>query len=368
MANFFSDVTVKKWRRFRGIRRGYYAFCLFMLMVVLAVTAELWASNRALIVNYEGQLYFPSYGEVITGNTFGLGYQYETNYRELKALFAEQASAEQANPELTNADLGQSSQSNNWVLLPVVPWSPYEQDYSASGYPPTAPSAAQGHYLGTDSSGRDILARLVYGFRTAVGFAFIALTASYVIGVLLGCAMGFVGGKFDLFFQRFIEVWSQVPFLYVIMILVSLTQPNFMLFVGINVLFGWMGITWYMRTLTYREKVRDYVLAARAQGAGLWRIIVHHILPNTLVMIVTLAPFTVVANISLLTALDYLGFGLAPPTPSWGELLRQGVNHLDAPWIVGSVVTAVSLVLITVSFIGEAIREALDPKHFSRYE
>lgn len=364
MANFFSDVTVKKWRRFRGIRRGYYAFCLFMLMVVLAVTAELWASNRALIVNYEGQLYFPSYGEVITGDTFGLGYQYETNYRELKALFAEQA----ANPELTNATQSQSSPSNNWVLLPIVPWSPYEQDYSASGYPPTAPSAAQGHYLGTDSSGRDILARLVYGFRTAVGFAFIALTASYVIGVLLGCAMGFVGGKFDLLFQRFIEVWSQVPFLYVIMILVSLTQPNFMLFVGINVLFGWMGITWYMRTLTYREKVRDYVLAARAQGAGLWRIIVHHILPNTLVMIVTLAPFTVVANISLLTALDYLGFGLAPPTPSWGELLRQGVNHLDAPWIVGSVVTAVSLVLITVSFIGEAIREALDPKHFSRYE
>ena len=351
MAKLFSEISLKKWRRFRGIRRGYYAFCLFMLMVLLALTAELWASNRALMVSYEGQLYFPSYGEVIPGATFGLGYQYETNYRELKVLFAEQA-----------------AQSKNWVLLPIVPWSPYEQDYSASGYPPTAPDAAQGHYLGTDNSGRDILARLVYGFRTAVGFAFIALTASYVIGVLLGCAMGFIGGKFDLLFQRFIEVWSQVPFLYVIMILVSLTQPNFLLFVGINVLFGWMGITWYMRTLTYREKVRDYVLAARAQGASLGRIIVHHILPNTLVMIVTLAPFTVVANISLLTALDYLGFGLAPPTPSWGELLRQGVNHLDAPWIVGSVVTAVSLVLITVSFIGEAVREALDPKHFSRYE
>lgn len=355
MARLFSDITHKKLRRFRSIRRGYYAFCLFMLMVVLALTAELWASNRALVVKYEGQFYFPTYGAVITGDNFGLAYQYETNYRELKARFAEQAKAEQ-------------SGASNWVLLPIVPWSPYEQDYSSDGFPPTAPSISQQHYLGTDNSGRDILARLVYGFRTAVGFAFIALTASYVIGVLLGCMMGFVGGKFDLLFQRFIEVWSQVPFLYVIMILVSLTQPNFMLFVGINVLFGWMGITWYMRTLTYREKVRDYVLAARAQGAGLWRIIVHHILPNTMVMIVTLAPFTVVANISLLTALDYLGFGLAPPTPSWGELLRQGVNHLDAPWIVASVVTAVSLVLITVSFIGEAIREAFDPKHFSRYE
>ncbi len=234
MARLFSDITHKKLRRFRSIRRGYYAFCLFMLMVLLALTAELWASNRALLVKYEGQLYFPTYGAEITGDTFGLGYQYETNYRELKSVLATQA--------------------GNWVLLPPVPWSPYEQDYSSGSFPPNAPSLEQGHYLGTDSSGRDILARLVYGFRTAVGFAFIALTASYAIGVLLGCLMGFVGGRFDLLFQRFIEIWSQVPFLYVIMILVSLTQPNFMLFVGINVLFGWMGITWYMRTLTYRKR------------------------------------------------------------------------------------------------------------------
>ncbi|MDP5293726.1 ABC transporter permease subunit [Oceanimonas sp. CHS3-5] len=348
MARLLSNVTKKKLRRFRSIRRGYYAFVLFMVMVLLAAAAELWVSNRALLVKYEGQLYFPTYGAVITGDTFGLGYQYETDYRQLKQVLDEQP--------------------GNWVLLPLVPWSPYEQDYSGNGYPPTAPSIESRHFLGTDSSGRDIVARLVYGFRTAVGFAFIALTASYLIGVMIGCLMGFRGGRFDLLFQRFIEIWSQVPFLYVIMILVSITQPNFALFVAINVLFGWMGITWYMRTLTYKEKARDYVLAARAQGAGTWRIIVHHILPNTLMMIVTLAPFTVVANISLLTALDYLGFGLPPPTPSWGELLRQGVNHLDSPWIVASVVTAVSLVLITVSFIGEAIREAFDPKHFSRYE
>ncbi|WP_116475687.1 ABC transporter permease [Zobellella maritima] len=348
MASLISELTRKKLRRFRAIKRGYYAFCLFAFMVLLALCAELWANNRALLVKYEGRLYFPTYGAVIPGDTFGLGYRYETNYRELKTALAERP--------------------DDWVLLPPVPWSPYEQDYSAGSFPPNAPSLESRHFLGTDSSGRDILARLVYGFRTAVGFAFIALTASYTIGVIIGCLMGFWGGKFDIIFQRFIEIWSQVPFLYVIMILVSLTQPNFTLFVAINVLFGWMGITWYMRTLTYKEKARDYILAARAQGAGLFRIIIHHILPNTLVMIVTLAPFTVVANISLLTALDYLGFGLAPPTPSWGELLRQGVNNLDAPWIVASVVTAVSLVLITVSFIGEAIREAFDPKHFSRYE
>jgi microcin C transport system permease protein len=254
------------------------------------------------------------------------------------------------------------------VLLPLVPWNPYEQDFKEEAYPPYAPSLAERHFLGTDTSGRDVLARLVYGFRIAIGFAFIALVASYVIGVSIGCMMGFLGGRFDLLMQRFIEIWSQVPFLYVIMILVSLAKPNFGLFVGINVLFGWMGITWYMRTLTYKERARDYVMAARAQGASTRRIIFNHILPNTLMMIVTLAPFAVVGNISTLTALDYLGFGLAPPTPSWGELLSQGINNLDAIWIVSSVVAAVSLVLIMVSFIGEAIREAFDPRKFTRYQ
>ena len=254
------------------------------------------------------------------------------------------------------------------MLLPLVPWNPYEQDFKEEAYPPYAPSLTERHFLGTDTSGRDVLARLVYGFRIAIGFAFITLVASYVIGVSIGCMMGFLGGRFDLVLQRFIEIWSQVPFLYVIMILVSLAKPNFGLFVGINVLFGWMGITWYMRTLTYKERARDYVMAARAQGAGTGRIIFHHILPNTLMMIVTLAPFAVVGNISTLTALDYLGFGLAPPTPSWGELLSQGINNLDAIWIVSSVVAAVSLVLIMVSFIGEAIREAFDPRKFTRYQ
>ncbi len=205
------------------------------------------------------------------------------------------------------------------MLLPPVPWNPYEQDFQEDAYPPYAPSAAERHFLGTDTSGRDVLARLVYGFRIAIGFAFIALAASYAIGVTIGCLMGFLGGRFDLILQRFIEIWSQVPFLYVIMILVSLAKPNFGLFVAINVLFGWMGITWYMRTLTYKERARDYVMAARAQGATTGRIIFNHILPNTLMMIVTLAPFAVVGNISTLTALDYLGFGLAPPTPSWGS-------------------------------------------------
>jgi microcin C transport system permease protein len=179
--------------------------------------------------------------------------------------------------------------------------------------------------------------------------------------------MGYMGGKFDLIMQRVIEVWSMVPFLYVIMILVSIIQPSFFLFVLINVMFGWMGITWYMRTLTYKEKAREYVQAAKAQGAGLWRIIIKHILPNTMVMIVTLAPFGVVANISALTALDYLGLGLMPPTPSWGDLLQQGKSNMDAYWIGASVVGAIVLVLTMVTFIGEGVREAFDPKKYTRY-
>ncbi|EMB7844957.1 ABC transporter permease subunit, partial [Vibrio vulnificus] len=271
----------------------------------------------------------------------------EADYRVLQKKFAQ-------------ADEG------NFVLMPIVPWNPYEQDFSGD-FPPTAPNAETKHYLGTDVIGRDILARLVYGFRTAMGFALVTMAISYAIGTVVGCAMGFFGGKFDLFVQRLIEIWSMVPFLYVIMILVSITQPTFALFVAINVLFGWMGMTWYMRTMTYKESAREYVMAAKALGASTMRILLHHILPNTMVMIVTLAPFTIAGNITALTALDYLGLGLMPPTPSWGELLQQGKSNLDSPWIVSSVVTSIVAVLVMVTFIGEAIRAAFDPKKFTRY-
>lgn len=344
-----TPVARKTLRRFTSIRRGYYSFILFSVLVLLSCMAEMLVNSRALVVHYQGQWFFPTYSAVIPGSRFGLDYAYETNYRELADRFAK-------------------ASQGDWVLLPPVPWNPYEQDFRQNAYPPYAPSLAERHLLGTDTGGRDVLARLVYGFRIAIGFAFVTLLASYAIGVTLGCLMGLLGGRFDLLLQRFIEIWSQVPFLYVIMILVSLTKPSVGLFIVINVLFGWMGITWYMRTLTYKERARDYVLAARAQGAGTARILFHHILPNTLMMVVTLAPFAVVGNISTLTALDYLGFGLMPPTPSWGELLSQGINNLDASWIVSSVVGAVSAVLIMVSFIGEAVREAFDPRRFSRYE
>lgn len=343
----FNPLTQKKIRSFKQIKRGYWSFLILVSLLILSLFAEFLVNSKALIVKYEGAYFFPVLSDVRSGNDFGLSYASEANYRELQTKFSQQG-------------------GDNFVLMPIVPWNPYEQDFSGD-FPPVAPSLKDKHYLGTDIIGRDILARLVYGFRTAMGFALITMVISYAIGTAVGCAMGFFGGKFDLFVQRAIEVWSMVPFLYVIMILVSITQPTFTLFVAINVLFGWMGMTWYMRTMTYKESAREYVMAARALGASTSRILLRHILPNTMVMIVTLAPFTIAANITALTALDYLGLGLMPPTPSWGELLQQGKSNLDSPWIVTSVVTSIVAVLVMVTFIGEAIRAAFDPKKFTRY-
>ncbi|HEB28764.1 MAG TPA: ABC transporter permease subunit, partial [Porticoccus sp.] len=261
-----------------------------------------------------------------------------------------------------------SSDSKDWVLLPLVPFNPLETDFKEMDYPPYSPSIADQHYLGTDTTGRDILARLVYGFRLAIGFALILLFFNYLIGVSIGSMMGYWGGAFDLLFQRLIEVWSNVPFLYLVMIIASIITPGFWTLVGIMVLFGWMSMTWYMRTATYKESAREYVMAAKAIGASNSRIIFRHILPNTVSIMVTFIPFSIAGGITSLTALDYLGFGLPAPTPSWGELLSQGVDNLDAPWIVMSVVSAMTIVLVAVTFIGEAIREAFDPKKFTTYE
>lgn len=343
-----TPLTQKKIKHFKEIKRGYWSLIILTTLLLLSLFAEVLVNSKALVVKYNDQWSFPVFSDVKPGTEFGLDYASETNYRELQFQFEQEG-------------------EDNFVLMPIVPWNPYEQDFSGD-FPPLAPSLDSKHFLGTDVIGRDILARLVYGFRIAMGFALMTMAISYAIGTVVGCSMGFFGGKFDLFVQRLIEVWSMVPFLYVIMILVSITQPTFVLFVAINVLFGWMGITWYMRTMTYKESAREYVMAARALGASTQRILLHHILPNTMVMIVTLAPFTIAANITALTALDYLGLGLMPPTPSWGELLQQGKSNLDAPWIVVSVVTSIVAVLVMVTFIGEAIRSAFDPKKFTRYE
>jgi microcin C transport system permease protein len=343
-------VSRRRWARFREIQRGYWSALVLGALIVLCLCAELLINNRALIVHYQGHWYFPTYGAVIPGTVFGLDYDYETDYKALQKHFAA-------------TDAG-----GNWVVLPPIPYSPYETDLPDNLFPPLAPSLSQRHLLGTDTTGRDVLARLVYGFRIAISFSLLLILFEYLIGVSIGCLMGYWGGAFDLFFQRVIEVWSNIPTLYVIMIVASVVPAGFWTLLSIMIAFSWVGMTWYMRTATYHENARDYVIAARAIGAGGGRIIFRHILPNTVSTIVTFIPFSVAAGITALTALDYLGFGLPAPTPSWGELLKQGTDNLESPWLVTSVVVAMTSVLMLVTFIGEAIREAFDPRVYRIYE
>jgi microcin C transport system permease protein len=344
-----SPLIRKKIKRFVAIKRGYYAFMLLATLILASFGAELLVSNRALIVHFKGNWYFPTYGDMIPGKAFGLAYDYETNYREL-------------------ADRFRSQDAGNWVLLPPVPYDAFENDLRADTLPPEPPSIARRHFLGTDTSGRDVLARLVYGFRIAVLFSLGLLVSTYAVGVSVGCAMGYFGGWFDILMQRIIEIWSTVPFLYVVIIVSSIVVPNFWWLIAIMVIFGWMGMTWTIRTVTYKEKARDYVLAAKALGATDLRIIFRHILPNTVSLIVTYIPFSISGGIVALTSLDYLGFGLPPPTPSWGELLQQAWANFSAWWLGFSVISAMVVTLVAVTFVGEAIREAFDPKMHTVYE
>ncbi|WP_439100396.1 ABC transporter permease [Congregibacter sp.] len=347
--------TLKKLRRFRHIRRGYYSFLLLAGLMVLLAFGELLINSRALLVNYEGELYFPVYTAFHPGTDFGLDYDYEVNYRELKETFAEDG-------------------SGNWLLMPLVPYNAYENHAPGGIFKPLAPNAQQQHYLGTDTTSRDILARLFYGTRIALIFSIGFMLSVYLIGIAIGCSMGYFGGVFDLLFQRVIEIWSNVPFLYMVIIIFSVIPAAFSvptriaILLAVMVLFSWTGMTYYMRTETYKEKARDYVAAARVIGASNSRIIFRHILPNVLSTLVTFMPFTIVGAVSAITALDFLGFGLPPPTPSLGELLKQGTANLrTAPWIVISAFGTLVALLTLVTFVGEAVRESFDPKTYSIY-
>ncbi len=354
-----NPLTVRKLRRFRALKRGYYSFWLLVGLTALSLLAELLVNDRAIAVRYDGEWSFPTYAAVKLGAEFGLegpAARSPVNYRELRARFREEG-------------------AGNLVIMPPVPFGPYENNAYDGILRATPPDAGRGHYLGTDSTGRDILARLFYGFRTAILFAAAFTALTYLIGISLGCMMGYFGGLFDLLLQRVIEIWSNIPFLYMVIIVFSVipgtysTAARIGILLAIMVLFSWTFMTYYMRTETYREKARDYAAAARVLGAGSARIIFRHILPNTISTVVTFIPFTVIAAITYITALDFLGWGLPPPTPSIGELLKQGTANLTtAPWIVSSAFAALVFILTVVTFIGESIREAFDPRKFTVYQ
>ena len=339
------SILKKRWLKFKTLKRGYYSFILLIILYGLSWFLPLLINNRALVVNYNDELYFPVFSGYYAGSFFGQEVPGEAIYRELKASW-------------------KAMDSDNWLIMPPYPYSPYEDITVQGNKMYEAPSGT--HWLGTDNTGRDVFARLCYAFNISISFALVLTTLNYILGVLIGGSMGYLGGKFDLFFQRLIEIWSSLPMLFVIIIISSIIRPSFFLLIFIYTIVNWIGMTYLMRAEFYREKAKDYVAAALSMGQTNFKVMFKHILPNSLVPIITYFPFSVVGGISALVGLDYLGFGMPPPTPSWGQMLDVGLQNITKYWMVMAPVGAEFVTLIMVVFIGEAVREAFDPKVYSR--
>ena len=330
----------RAWLRFRRNRLGYWSLLLFCGLVVVSLFAEVVSNDRPLLVRYEGKTYFPMFKDY-SEKTFGG--DFETNTDFLDPFIRERL-----------------AQGGNWAVFAPNPYGPRTLNYFATEPNPSSPTRA--NLLGTDDRGRDLLAQLIYGFRVSALFA-LALTATGVfLGVVAGAVQGFFGGKTDLAFQRFIEIWSSMPELYLLIIFSAIFAPSIALLLILLSLFGWMGLSDYVRAEFLRNRQLDYVRAARALGVGNWQIIVRHVLPNSLTPVVTFLPFRMSGAILALTSLDFLGLGVPPGTPSLGELLSQGKNNIDAWWISLSTFAVLVVTLLLLTFMGDALRDALDPR------
>ena len=308
--------------------------------MVLSLFAEVISNDRPLLLRYQGQLYFPlvkDYPE----KTFGGVFDTSTDY--LDPFIRERL-----------------SQAGNWVLFAPNPYGAKTLNYFAKEPNPSSPG--RDNWLGTDDRGRDLLAQLIYGFRVSVLFALALTFTGTVLGVLTGAIQGFFGGKTDLAFQRFIEVWGSMPELYLLIIFSAVFAPSLALLLVLLSLFGWMGLSDYVRAEFLRNRQLDYVRAARALGVSNWQIIRRHLLPNSMTPVVTFLPFRMSGAILALTSLDFLGLGVPPGTPSLGELLSQGKNNIDAWWISLSTFAVLVLTLLLLTFMGDALRDALDPR------
>ncbi|MDO4718804.1 MAG: ABC transporter permease [Propionibacteriaceae bacterium] len=330
----------RAWQRFRRNRLGYWSLLLFAALLLLSLMAELLSNDKPLLMRYEGRLYLPllhSYPE----SAFGGDFETETDY-------------------LDPLILQRITSSGNWALFPPNRYGPKTINYYSSAPDPAPPSRQ--NWLGTDNRGRDLLAQLIYGFRVSVLFA-LALTAiGVLLGVAAGAVQGFFAGKVDLVGQRFLEVWGSMPELFLLIILSAIFQPSIGLLLLILSLFGWMGLSDYVRAEFLRNRQLDYVKSARALGVSNWQIMRRHILPNSMTPVVTFLPFRMSAAIASLVALDFLGLGVPPGTPSLGELLNQGKSNLDAWWIGVFTFLLMVLTLLLLTLMGDALRDALDPR------
>jgi len=330
----------RAWLRFKSNRRGYVSLWLFSILFVLSLFAEVLSNDKPLVVHYNGSYFFPivkTYAET----TFGGDFETEADYND---------------PYVVE----RISHGDNWVLFAPNRYSYNSINYFAEHPNPAAPSGQ--NYLGTDDRGRDVLARLIYGFRISVLFALALTLVGTLVGILAGALQGYFGGRFDLLFQRFMEVWGSMPELYLLIIFSAIFQPSITLLLILLSLFGWMGLADYVRAEFLRGRNMDYVKAARALGVSNRAIMLRHLLPNSMTPVITFLPFRVSGSILALTSLDFLGLGVPPSTPSLGELLAQGKDNIEAWWL--SLATFIVLVgtLALLIFIGEALREAMDTR------
>ncbi len=335
-----SPINRRRLQRFKANKRGWWSLWLFLFLFVASLGAELIANDKPLALHYDGAWYFPAF-ERYPETTFGGEFPLEANY---KSPYLQQLlKAKEA-----------------WTLWAPIPFSYQSINYDLK-VPAPAPPSAQ-NWLGTDDQGRDVLARVIYGFRISVLFALTLTVLSSIVGVIAGALQGFYGGWVDLAGQRFLEVWSGLPVLYLLIILASFVQPNFWWLLGIMLLFSWMSLVDVVRAEFLRGRNLEYVRAARALGMRDGSIMFQHILPNAMVSTMTFMPFILTGAIGTLTALDFLGFGLPAGSPSLGELVSQGKSNLQAPWLGISAFAVLALMLSLLVFIGEAARDAFDPR------
>jgi len=334
-----SPINRRRLYNFRANRRGWWSFWIFLVLFFFSLGAEFISNDKPILVYYDGDFFLPmvkAYPETV----FGGFLETETVYNdpEVRELIEEQG----------------------WMIWPAVPFSYDSINFDLTVPAPAPPSAI--NWLGTDDQGRDVLARLIYGFRISVLFGLVLTLFSSLIGVAAGALQGYFGGWLDLIFQRFMEIWSGMPQLYLLIILASVVEPNFWWLLGLLLLFAWMSLVGVVRAEFLRARNLEYVKAARALGVSDVLIMVRHVLPNAMVAALTFLPFILSGAITTLTALDFLGFGLPPGSPSLGELLNQGKNNLQAPWLVLTSFSVLAVLLSLLIFIGEAVRDAFDPR------
>lgn len=337
LKSWVDPLTRKRIGKFLKIKRSVYSLIVLVAFYTLSLMAELIANDVPLVVSYKDNIYFPVL-KVYKGVDFDLDHQFEPEYKKIKREIEE----------------------SGWLIAPALWWGYNESNKELDTYP--APPSKE-NILGTDDRGRDILVRLIYGFRISITFALVTLVFALLLGTLIGGAQGFIGGRFDLIGQRFVEIWVSLPYLFVVILVVNIFEPGLMVLIGILAAFSWMTTSYYMRAECLRLKNQEFALAAKSLGASRAQVFFQHIVPNAITPLVTLAPFIMSLSIASLSFLDYMGLGVQPPTASIGELLKQGRdNFIFAWWLAIFPFVTLITTLILINFVGEGVRKAFDPR------